>query len=79
MKQCFVGHMGRILCLIVLGNSGACVAPANPQSNDTYEFNDSHVHLTNNVQEGPSIRELLDMMGNKAGRAAVFGIPLQQA
>jgi hypothetical protein len=78
MNQCFVRRTARILCLIVLGSSGACVAPANPQSNDTYEFNDAHVHLTNNVQEGPSIRELLDMMGNKAGRAAVFGIPLQQ-
>jgi hypothetical protein len=78
MKQCFVRNMGQILCLVVLGNSGACVAPANPQSNDAYQFNDAHVHLTNNIQEGPSIRELLDMMGNKAGRAAVFGIPLQQ-
>ena len=78
MKQCFVRHMGRILCLIVLGNSGACVAPANPQTNDAYQFDDAHVHLTNNIQQGPSVRELLDMMGNQAGRAAVFGIPLQQ-
>lgn len=43
-----------------------------------YEFNDAHFHLTNNVQEGPSIREFLQMMGNKAGRAAIFGVPLQQ-
>jgi len=43
-----------------------------------YEFNDSHFHLTNNIQTGPSIREFLDMMGNKAGRVAVFGVPLQQ-
>lgn len=78
MKQYFVRHTARILCLIVLGNSGACVAPANPQTNETYEFNDSHVHLTNNIQEGPTIRQLLDTMGSHAGRAAVFGIPLQQ-
>lgn len=78
MKQRFVGHMGRILCLIVVGNSGACVAPANPQSNDAYEFNDAHFHLTNNIQEGPDIHEFLRMMGNHAGRAAVFGVPLQQ-
>jgi len=78
MKQCFLSRAGRILFLIVLGSSGACVVPANPQTTDTYEFNDSHVHLTNNVQEGPSIRALLTMMGNHAGRAAVFGIPLQQ-
>lgn len=43
-----------------------------------YEFNDSHFHLTNNIQEGVGIREFLDMMGNKAGRVALFGVPLQQ-
>jgi predicted TIM-barrel fold metal-dependent hydrolase len=41
-------------------------------------FNDSHVHLTNYVQEGISARELLELMGNQVGRAALFGIPLQQ-
>ena len=46
--------------------------------NSNYEFNDSHFHLTNNIQEGPGIREFLDMIGNKAGRVAVFGVPLQQ-
>ena len=69
MKRCFGGRTMRILSLIVLGSSGACVAPANPQSNQTYEFNDAHVHLTNNIQEGPSIRELLEMMGRTVGRA----------
>jgi hypothetical protein len=53
------------------------VAPARSQSGN-YEFNDSHFHLTNNVQEGPSIRDFLNMMGNKAGRVALFGVPLQQ-
>ena len=43
-----------------------------------YEFNDSHFHLTNNIQEGVGIREFLDMMGNKAGRVALFGVPFQQ-
>ena len=43
-----------------------------------YEFNDSHFHLTNNIQEGIGIREFLDTMGNKAGRVALFGVPLQQ-
>jgi hypothetical protein len=42
------------------------------------QFNDSHFHLTNNVQEGPAIRDFLNMMGNKAGRVALFGVPLQQ-
>jgi len=47
-------------------------------SQNSYEFNDSHFHLTNNVQEGPSVRDFLQMMGNKVGRVAIFGIPLQQ-
>jgi hypothetical protein len=53
------------------------VRPACAQINN-YEFNDSHFHLTNNVQEGPSIRDFLNMMDSKAGRVALFGVPLQQ-
>jgi len=41
-----------------------------------YDFNDSHFHLTNNIQEGPDIRDFLSMMSDKAGRVAVFGVPL---
>jgi Amidohydrolase len=44
----------------------------------TYQFNDSHFHLTNNIPEGPGIRDFLGMMGDKAGRAILSGIPLQQ-
>jgi hypothetical protein len=43
-----------------------------------YECNDVHVHLTNYIQEGPSAREFVRTMGDKVGRAALFGIPLQQ-
>jgi hypothetical protein len=43
-----------------------------------YEFNDSHFHLTNYIQEGTDIHRFLELMGNSAGRAAIFGIPLQQ-
>jgi hypothetical protein len=43
-----------------------------------YEFNDSHFHLTNYVQEGPDIRSILEIMGSQVGRVALFGIPLQQ-
>jgi len=45
---------------------------------DTYEFNDEHLHLTNYVQEGANVHDLLRVMGNKVGRAVLFGIPLQQ-
>jgi predicted TIM-barrel fold metal-dependent hydrolase len=43
-----------------------------------YEFNDVHFHLTNYIQEGPPIQQFLKTMGGKAGRVAIFGIPLQQ-
>ena len=43
-----------------------------------YLFNDSHFHLTNYVQEGTDIHDFVKIMGDKAGRVALFGIPLQQ-
>ena len=59
------------LCIV------GCVAPLHAQTS-AYEFNDSHCHLTNNIQEGPNIHDFLKMMGTHAGRVALFGIPLQQ-
>jgi hypothetical protein len=47
---------------------------ASPQ----YEVNDSHFHLTNYIQEGTDIHDFLEIMGDKVGRVALFGIPLQQ-
>jgi len=41
-------------------------------------FHDSHLHLTNFVQKGTDIRDFVKIMGTKVGRAAVFGLPLQQ-
>jgi predicted TIM-barrel fold metal-dependent hydrolase len=43
-----------------------------------YELNDSHFHLTNYVQQGTDIHQFLKIMGDKVGRVALFGIPLQQ-
>jgi hypothetical protein len=43
-----------------------------------YEVNDSHFHLTNYIQEGTDIKKFLEIMGDKVGRTALFGIPLQQ-
>ena len=40
--------------------------------------NDSHFHLTNYIQEGTDIHDFVKIMGNKIGRVALFGIPLQQ-
>jgi hypothetical protein len=41
-------------------------------------FHDGHFHLTNYVQEGISTRRMLELMGDKVGRVALFGIPLMQ-
>ncbi len=50
----------------------------NKQSSDNYLFNDSHFHLTNYIQKGITAKEFLSIMGNKVGRSALFGIPLEQ-
>jgi hypothetical protein len=56
----------------------ACTRGQTGQPAGGFEFNDSHFHLTNYIQEGTDIRDLLAIMGNKVGRVALFGIPLQQ-
>jgi Amidohydrolase len=42
------------------------------------EFNDSHFHLTNYIQQGLEPREFLKIMGTRVPRSTLFGIPLQQ-
>ena len=51
------------------------------QDNESAEqpiANDVHFHLTNYIQKGTDIHDFLRIMGNKVGRVALFGIPLQQ-
>jgi hypothetical protein len=43
-----------------------------------YVLNDAHLHLTNYIQEGQTLKGFLKVMGDKVGRVAVFGLPLQQ-
>ncbi|HXH67008.1 MAG TPA: amidohydrolase family protein [Candidatus Limnocylindrales bacterium] len=78
MKKCSL-RCARWLLLVGLlaGFLTPAVTPLRAQSAG-YEFNDAHFHLTNNIQEGPSIHDFLGMMGSHAGRVALFGIPLQQ-
>lgn len=54
-----------------------CLLSSSAQTNN-YELNDSHFHLTNYIQEGTNIQDFLKIMGDKVGRVALFGIPLQQ-
>jgi hypothetical protein len=47
-------------------------------ASDGYLFDDSHLHLTNYIQQGTDIRKYMEIMGDKVGRSTLFGIPLQQ-
>ena len=60
-------------CVALLSAPGRAMA-----AESVYELNDSHFHLTNHIQEGTDIHRFLEIMGDKVGRVALFGIPLQQ-
>ena len=62
-----------VFFLLLFSNKGSSQG-----SKDSVLLNDSHFHLTNYVQEGTDIHKFLEIMGNKVGRVALFGIPLQQ-
>ena len=59
---------------LIFAVAASSAAPPSPP----YVANDGHVHLTNYIQEGPDIHDFLRVMGDKIGRATLFGIPLQQ-
>ena len=62
-----------------IGLSGfTATAEAQPRSAPAYQFNDSHFHLTNYVQQGIEPRDFLKIMGTRVSRSTLFGIPLQQ-
>jgi len=42
------------------------------------DYNDSHFHLTNYIQEGISAEDYLKIMRGRVCRSTLFGIPLQQ-
>ena len=56
------------------------VAHSQPQASTPggLEFNDSHFHLTNYIQQGIDVRQFLQIMGTRVRRSTLFGIPLQQ-
>ena len=61
--------------LAALGAVGlAAPAPARTAASPG-TFNDNHLHLTNYIQQGTDIRQMLALMGSTVGRAAIFGIP----
>jgi hypothetical protein len=68
------GSIKLFICFIFFGHA----VFGQSKSGDNYLFNDSHFHLTNYIQEGITAERFLEIMGNKAGRSTLFGIPLQQ-
>ena len=65
--------MKQFLLLVLIANGLPGQTPGK-----AFELHDSHFHLTNYIQEGPRIQDFLKIMGDKVGRVAIFGIPLQQ-
>jgi hypothetical protein len=66
-------HRAVLLAVILIG-----AARRSNERAPGYEFNDSHFHLTNYIQQGTDIRDFLKIMGSATGRVALFGLPLQQ-
>jgi hypothetical protein len=66
------GALGFFALALLGGGEAAAKSP------QTCDFNDSHFHLTNYVQEGPPVSDLLKLMGTRVCRSTLFGIPLQQ-
>lgn len=58
--------------------TASVTAQTNSANQNNYILNDCHFHLTNYIQEGVDIKKFLGIMGDKVGRVALFGIPLQQ-
>jgi amidohydrolase family protein len=65
--------------VVVRPGLGAKASPA-PQTSAVAasDFNDSHFHLTNYIQQGIEVRDFLKIMGTRVSRSTLFGIPLQQ-
>jgi hypothetical protein len=66
------------LAALAIASTLAAGSMAASAAEPAYELHDSHFHLTNYIQQGPAIRDFLRIMGEKVGRVAIFGIPLQQ-
>ena len=75
------GIAGALVGIVLLLIAPSCSLGAQTDNDGDptgYVANDSHFHLTNYIQRGPTLREFLAIMGRTTGRVAVFGIPLQQ-
>ena len=69
-------YAGAVLVAVAAAGGTARAQADRPATNS--DFADSHFHLTNYVQEGTDVRDFLRIMGTRAVRSTLFGIPLQQ-
>lgn len=67
-----MGRLVGVLSILAVASPGWALAASEPL------FHDSHFHLTNYVQEGPTAARFVEIMGDQVGRSTLFGIPLQQ-
>ena len=74
MPMRVVGTALALVLVIALPSS----AQKTKNATSRYDFDDSHFHLTNYIQEGISAQQFLKLMGSRVGRSTLFGIPLQQ-
>jgi predicted TIM-barrel fold metal-dependent hydrolase len=63
---------------VALAAAVVFAAPTAVVPETTGDFNDSHFHLTNYIQQGIDVPAFLRIMGARVGRSTLFGIPLQQ-
>ena len=70
-----LARLTAVMVLFATSHSAAAQAAARAPN---YDFDDSHFHLTNYIQEGTDIRDFVRLMGTRVGRSTLFGIPLQQ-
>jgi len=71
-------RMAAVTFVIALTLAAARVPLAQAKSCADAKYSDSHFHLTNYIQEGPSAKDYVKMMGTAVCRSTLFGIPLQQ-
>src|ERR1044072_1131826 len=74
----FAQVVARCAALLTPAIQGDAQTPPSQTRPNGYLFDDMHFHLTNYVQEGIRVQDFMKIMGDKAGRSTLFGIPLQQ-
>jgi hypothetical protein len=74
----FFAHIKQLAAIIIIILVASRLSISAAQDQTKADFNDSHFHLTNYVQQGITIDDYLKIMGDRVGRSTLFGIPLQQ-